>query len=231
MTYFLLAISCAGVFLHRYFHLSDNRFAYTFFKALASLMFFVPGIINFLSVKDKSENFKKSGTLFLYGLFLACFADILIEFNFVAGFLLFFICHFVYLYAFISIKKAEPKHYFAALAFMIATITLCLANPFVYFGKLFPVICVYIGSLCFVTVLSFTAFKLSSPFGKLLAFEGILFLLSDAALQLEIRDFSVIPEEKRFIAGTISNVLYYISQYITVIALSKDIFKEKVNES
>lgn len=230
MTYVFLALSCGAVFLHRLFHFFNNTLFCSISKIIASSLFFIPGLINYLKLRNNSENFKKSGTLFFSGLFFAFLADIIIEFNFIAGFTFFFICHICYLCAFISLNKATPRYYFISLILLIVVITASSANPLVFYGNFFPFICIYIGLLCFVTTLSFSALKLESSYAILLALEGIIFLISDALLQLEIKDFSILSDKNRFIAGTVSNVFYYISQYLTVLALSKDIFKETKNE-
>lgn len=229
----LLLIGLAAVFLalDRVLIFMNQDWWSAFPKCCASLCYLLLGYYCFFHAKDKSPRFKVFGIKILVALSLAFIADISIEFTLMAGFVVFMLAHIAYIIAFMDYKHLTPTNLTTILLLLAGIFCMEYFMPVIDFGPFFVPIIIYGIIIIPAAVLSFGCFHIDHPLAKLISFEGAVFLFSDLILQFEINQFSSIPHGAKMICGAVSNVFYYVSQFIPAYALSEDFLKaDKIEE-
>lgn len=158
-------------------------------KSIASSLFVLIGIINFVYfIKTKQEN-KNYATLLLAGLVFGMLGDILLEIIFIVGAVLFAIGHVFYFFAFCAIEKFNLKNLIAsACLFVPCTLFLVLAPIFDFGGPLMQMVCIAYALIisCMTGKAISNAIKNKTPLNLLLAIATILFTFSDLMLVLNV---------------------------------------------
>lgn len=228
----VLGICCyAFLAIDHFLRLSGSVNLAVVFKGIASLCFLSLAIYSFVTCKKKSDAFRRLSVFVLTGIFLAFVADIILEINFVFGFVLFVFAQFFYFFAFIGYGKLKPRFFIISAAIIITLIIFDVASPFFNFEKdgesLFLPSVVYMISLTIVVVQGFECFGYKDIRAKLMPIGTLLFALSDLLLETYVFPSGIIPKNLAEVIFIFSNFMYYTGQLFVAFSLSKDYLVEK----
>ena len=200
------------------------------FKILASSCFLCLGLYSFFRCKDKSDEFKKVSLLILFGLINSLLADLFLELNFYAGFLLFVSAHILYFCAFSVYSKFSLKKWIFIAVFTSVFSVCDWFAPWFEFGILFPFVIIYTCVWTFVMAKAADSFKWNSIQAKLMPVGIILFGMSDILLQFNVFPAESLSKEAASVMFIISNSFYYGAQLVIAWAISQDYLKSKLRQ-
>ena len=197
------------------------------FKILASSCFLCLGLYSFFCFFFKSDEFKKVSLLILFGLINSLLADLFLELNFYAGFLIFISAQILFFCAFsVNSKKKKKKWIFIAVFTSVFSVCDWFA-PWFEFGILFPFVIFYTCVWTFVMAKAADSFKWNSIQAKLMPVGIILFGMSDILLQFNVFPQADLSKQAVSVMFIISNTFYYTGQLIVAFAISKNYLKDK----
>ena len=196
-------------------HIYRNYIGGYAMKGFCSLIFVLLGIVNLVHCLVN----KKDGVLFplliTCGLIFGMTADVVLNFNFIAGAAIFAAGHLLYFSAFLVLNKMQVKDLAALLCILALSLTLVLLPIYDYGSKLMFII-VIIYALIISLMLSKALMNAVST-GKameIILFIGcLLFYVSDFMLLL-----SIFSGEKNF-ASTVCCYTYWPGQLIIAFSL------------
>lgn len=158
-------------------------------KAITSLAFVALGGVNLWFAFKAQTQHKKFCIIMLVGLFFAMLGDIVLEFEFIIGALLFAIGHVFFFVAYCNISKFEWKDLiYGSIIFVPATLLITLAPIFDFGGALMEVVCVvYALIISCMTGKSIANFvKEKSALNLIIMIGSILFTFSDIMLLFNV---------------------------------------------
>lgn len=183
-------------------------------KAIASLTFVITGVINFIyCIKNNNDlNYPK---WMLYALICTMIGDIVLEFNFILGTIIFAMGHILYFKAYSKLEKTKVGDFKYGIVISLIVLPIVLYNPFLFFkdNTLKMVCCFYaiIISMMVGKAISNLLIK-NNNITKVVLLGSILFLTSDAMLLLDI--FGSIP-----LTGYICLSTYYPAQFLLALSI------------
>lgn len=186
------------------------------FKTIASVLFVICGLVNFIVVYKHEKNSKLYGWFMLTGLVFACAGDILlIESSlFIYGAISFAIGHVFFFVAYSTLYKINWKDILISLGIFAVALVVILAIPVFEFDGMLPVVIIYALVISFMLgkAISNFAFCKENKIQNLIIMIGsILFFLSDLMLLFNV--FSNIVDPYR-IFDIICLVLYYPAEIL-----------------
>lgn len=190
-----------------------NRYV---FKTIASALFVICGLVNFIVAYKQEKNSKLFGWFMLTGLVFACVGDILlIESSlFIYGAISFAIGHVFFFVAYSNLHKINWKDVLISLGIFAVALVVILAIPVFEFGGMLPVVIIYALVISFMLgkAISNFAFCKENKIQNLIIMLGsILFFLSDLMLLFNV--FSNVVDPYR-IFDTICLILYYPAEIL-----------------
>lgn len=192
------------------------------FKMLASTCFVISGLFAFRKARNTTPEFKKVASLIFCGLILGFTADLFLEINFYAGFLVFVAAHIFYYLAFSVYSRMNLKKWIFILLFVATFAVLDFFAPWFDFKGLFPFIVIYSAVWAFVFVKSIDSLKWKSAYSKTMVLGIVAFGISDILLQFKFfpeENFSAVTASLIFL---ISNSFYYLGQLLIAHSIGKD---------
>ncbi|MBQ0003746.1 MAG: hypothetical protein KBT21_09455 [Treponema sp.] len=217
--------------IDHYLRLSGSVKLAVIFKGMASLCFLSLAVYSFINCRKKSAKFRRVSVFVLTGIIIAGFADIVLELNFVMGFVLFMIAQLFYFYAFSGYGKLKPKFFIYSAILIIILTSVDIASPLFNFEKdgenlLFPSI-VYMISLVVVVVQGSESFKMKDIHAKTMAIGTSLFAWSDFLLEMYVFPSGIFSKGVLEAIFIFSNLMYYTGQLMVAWSLSKDYCEEQ----
>ena len=183
-------------------------------KSLASAIFVIIGIINFIfALKCKASI--KFPILMLIGLIFAMLGDILLEINFIVGAILFAVGHIFFFISYCALSKFTLKDLlYGIIIFIPSVLFMTLAPIFEYDGIVMEIVCVVYALIISLMVgKSISLFIAQKSMLTLIILLGsICFFLSDLMLLLNV--FAHLP-----VVGTICLVLYYPAEFMLAFSI------------
>lgn len=224
----ILCSLCCFIFLTLDHYFLNNPCATVSFniallcKMLASACFVIYGLLCFSKCKDKNKGFKKVSSLMLSGLFLGFAADLLLEINFYAGFVVFVTAHIFYFLGFSVYSKMDKVKWAIVIGFVAVFATVDYVVPWFNFQGLFPVVVIYSAVWAFVFAKSVESLKFKSVNAKIVVAGIVLFGISDILLQFKFFPAEGFSPAAGAVIFAVSNAVYYIAQLLIGYSLSKN---------
>lgn len=169
-------------------------------KSILSFGFVLIGLINLIYVlKNKTVN-KKFAITMLVGLFVAMLGDIVLEFHFISGALVFALGHVFFFIAYCFNSKFEWKNLiFSAIIFVPVLLFITFAPIFDFGGIVMQLVCTLYALIisCMVGKAIANFVKEKNTLNLVILIGSILFLISDFVLLLNV--FSEISKPFKFL--------------------------------
>lgn len=185
-------------------------------KTIASVMFFVAGIVNFMYCIEHKISLKFPKWM-VSGLFCAMIADVALVLNFYVGVLIFAVAHVFYFISYCNIDKINRKDLVCGLSIFVFALFVINFAPFLNFGSIFMknICCAYalVISLMVGKAIS-NLLREKSIVNITIVIGSVLFFISD--LMLMFNKFGNIPGANYLCLGT-----YYLAQFILAFSLFK----------
>lgn len=231
ITICLGAFSYVFLIIDHYLRLSGSVKLAVVFKALASLCFLMLALYSFFTCKKKSNMFRHVSVFILIGISIAFVADIVLEINFVFGFVLFMFAQLFYFYAFTGYGKLKTRFFIGSAILIIILAVVDIYSPLFNFEKdgenlLMPSI-VYMISLVFVVIQGLESLVYKDVHAKTMAIGISLFAWSDFLLEMYVFPSGFISKGVLEGIFIFSNFMYYTGQLMVAWSLSKDYSVEK----
>ena len=195
-----------------------------FAKSIASIMFVVAGIINYLYCA-KNEVDLKFPRWMLVALTCAMLADIILVLNFYLGVAVFALGHVFYFVSYCMLSKINRKDLLCGAGIFVFALSVIQLSPFLDFGSSFMknVCCAYafIISLMVGKAIS-NLLQEKNATNITIVVGSILFFISDLMLMLD--KFGNIPGTSYLCLGT-----YYPGQFILAFSLFKHATINRLN--
>lgn len=213
------------LFLSSYLAKADKA-VYVTYKIIASGSFVLMNIFNILYSKfifNKSYN-KLFSYILLVAQIVVFIADIILEYNFMLGAIVFAVGHIVFLTSFINLKRFKLRDLIFMLLFSIPSVLVVVFYPYLAAGDMFIVLIAYaliIGSML-GKAFSNTLSNLNRPLKWTIFVGALMFFLSDMMLLFaNFTDKNIISRETIVLFKYLCLFLYYPSNI--VLALSSGI--------
>lgn len=233
MTLSIVLGICCYVFLtiDHFLRLTGNINVAVIFKGIASLCFILLAIYSFITCKQKSDKFRHISVFVLTGIIIAFIADVVLEINFVFGFVLFMFAQLFYFYAFTGYGKLKTRFFIGSAILIIILAVVDIYSPLFNFEKdgenlLMPSI-VYMISLVFVVIQGLESLVYKDVHAKTMAIGISLFAWSDFLLEMYVFPSGFISKGVLEGIFIFSNFMYYTGQLMVAWSLSKDYLVEK----
>lgn len=185
-------------------------------KTIASVMFFVAGIVNFMYCIEHKRSLKFPKWMII-ALWCAMIADVVLNLNFYLGVLIFAIAHVFYFISYCNIEKVNRKDLVCGLGIFVFALLVINFTPFLNFGSTF------MKSICsvYALIISLMVGKAVSNLLRekntvniTIAIGSVLFFMSDLMLMFD--KFGSIPGTSYLCLG-----IYYPAQFILAFSLFK----------
>lgn len=185
-----------------------------FFKAVASIMFVVAGVINLTyCIKEKMN--LKFPIWMIVALIWAMLGDILLLFNFYLGVVTFAVAHIFYFVSYCMFEKINGRDFLCGIIISVITLPIILFTPFLNFESALMqgVCCAYaiIISLMVGKAIS-NLLKENNIVNMIIVIGSVLFFISDFMLMLSL--FGDISVASYLCLGT-----YYPAQFLLAFSL------------
>ncbi len=190
---------------------THNRYV---FKTIASVLFVICGIVNFVLVYGQDKRNKLFGWFMLAGLVFACAGDILLIDFFIPGAISFAIGHVFFFIAYSMLHKINWKDLLISLAIFAVALVVILALPVFDYGSMLPIVIVYafiISCMLGKAISNFAFDKENRGQNFIIILGSLLFFLSDLMLLFNV--FSTISDPHN-IFDIICLVLYYPAEIL-----------------
>ena len=184
------------------------------FKAVASILFVVTGLIN-LTYCMKNKTNLKFPIWMIVALMCAMLGDILLNINFHIGTIIFAVGHIFYLVSYCMLEKMNRRDLMCGMMISIVALSIILFVPFFDFGSALMqgVCCIYGLIISFMLGKAVSNFLRENNFvNRIIVVGSILFFFSD--LMLVLRLFAGIEKASYLCLGT-----YYPAQFLLAFSL------------
>ena len=185
-----------------------------FAKSIASTMFVITGLINFMyCIKNKTN--LKFPIWMMVALIFAMLGDILLVLNFYLGAAAFAVAHIFYFVSYCMLEKMNRRDFIYGISISVIGLSVILFTPFLDFevALMQSVCCVYAIIISFMVGKAISNLvKEKSYINIIIAIGSILFIFSDLMLMLNM--FGDIPGTNYLCLGT-----YYPAQFLLALSL------------
>lgn len=184
------------------------------FKSIASSMFVVTGLINFMYCIKNRVNLKFPIWM-MVALIFAMLGDILLVINFYMGVVAFAIGHIFYFVSYCMLAKINRRDIVCGLSIAAIAVSIILFTPFLDFGNVLMqgVCCIYALIISFMVGKAVSNLLQEKNYTNIIIVIGsILFFFSD--LMLVLKMFGDIP-----LASYLCLATYYPAQFILAFSL------------
>ena len=195
-----------------------------FAKSIASIMFVVAGIINYLYCAKRNADLKFPKWM-LVALTCAMLADIILVLNFYLGVAVFALGHVFYFVSYCMLSKINRKDLLCGVGIFTFALSVIQFAPFLDFGSGFMknVCCAYALIISFMVGKAISNLLEEKNATNITIVVGsILFIISDLMLMLD--KFGSIPGTSYLCLGT-----YYPGQFILAFSLFKHATINRLN--
>ena len=194
-------------------------------KGMASIMFVVGGVINFVYCIENKADLKFPKWMVI-ALVCAMLADIALNLNFYLGVVIFAVAHIFYFVSYSNLSRINRRDLICGLAIFIFALLVINFTPFLDFGSSF------MKNICsvYALIISLMVGKAVSNLlneknatNKMIVVGSILFFVSD--MMLMFNKFGSVPGTSYLCLGT-----YYPAQFILAYSMFKYAKKEYVSK-
>lgn len=185
-----------------------------FFKAVASNLFVVTGLINLRYCIKKKKNLKFPIWM-IVALIFAMLGDILLNINFYIGTIVFAIGHIFYFASYCMLQKLNTRDMICGISILAIALSVIFFTPFLDFGGplMQGICCIYALIISFMLGKAISnVLKKNNLINIIIAIGSILFFISDIMLVLD--KFGNIS-----IAGYLCLGTYYPAQFLLAVSL------------
>lgn len=185
-----------------------------FFKAIASILFVVTGLINLMYCMKNKTNFKFPIWM-IVALTFAMLGDILLNINFYLGTIVFAVGHIVYFIAYCMLQKLNRRDLICGIIISVIALSIIFFTPFLDFGGALMqgICCIYALIISFMVGKAISnLLKENNLINIIIVVGSILFFISD--LMLVLNKFGNISGASYLCLGT-----YYPAQFLLAFSL------------